>query len=85
MKITKKAFYDLIAIERNRQDEKWGEQHHSNDKWTAIATEELGEIAKAGLEDDDVALLQEIVQLAAVLENWVTSRDFYQSEGDDAC
>ena len=79
MKITKKAFYDLIEIERNRQDEKWGEQRHTDEKWLAIAVEELGEVAKAVLEKDDVELLPEIVQLAAVLENWVTARDWYQN------
>ena len=83
MKITKEAFYDLIQIERDAQDEKWGEQNHSDEKWLAIALEELGEVAEATLENDDEALLNEIVQVAAVLENWVTSRDWYQEKSDD--
>lgn len=76
MKITKQAFYDLIQIERNAQDEKWGEQRHPDLKWTAIALEELGEVAKAVIEGNEVELLEEIVQVAAVLENWVTSRNW---------
>ena len=77
MKITKEAFNNLIQIERNTQDEKWGEQHHSDEKWLAIAVEEVGEIAEATLEKNEEGLLKEIVQLAAVLQNWVTSRDFF--------
>lgn len=83
MKITKQAYYDLIQIERNAQDEKWGEQNHPNERWFAISGEEFGEIAKAVVENDDINLLPEIVQLAAVLENWVTSRDWYQGKSDD--
>ena len=83
MKITKEAFHDLIQIERNAQDAKWGEQNHSNEKWLAIAVEEVGEIAESTLENDEVNLLAEIVQLAAVLQNWVTARDWYQGRDDD--
>ena len=78
MKITKEAFNDLIQIERNAQDEKWGEQNHSDEKWVAIALKELVEVAKAVNENNDVELLPEIIQTVAVLENWVTSRDWYQ-------
>ena len=80
MKITKKAFYDLIQIERNHQDAKWGEQTHTDEKWVAIALEELGEVAKSVNENNDVELLPEIIQTVAVLENWVTSRDFYSKD-----
>ena len=83
MKITKKAFYDLIQIERNAQDAKWGKQRHSDLKWTAIALEELGEVAKAVIEGNEKGLLVEIVQVAAVLENWVTSRGWYQNTDED--
>ena len=53
MKIEKKAFYDLIEMERNAQDAKWGEQRHSDERWATIALEELGEAGKAVLENDD--------------------------------
>lgn len=83
MKITKEAFNNLIEIERNAQDAKWGEQRHSDERWLAIALEELGEVAKADNEGNEVGLLEEIVQVAAVLQNWVTSRDWYQERDDD--
>ena len=82
MKITKEAFNDLIEIERNAQDAKWGEQRHSDEKWLAILLEELGEAAKAVLEKNEKGLLEEAVQVAAVLQNWITSRDFF-FEGND--
>ena len=82
MKITKEAFNNLIEIEREAQDEKWGEQRHSDEKWLAILLEELGEAAKAVLEEDEEGLLEETVQIAAVLQNWVTSRDFSFERSD---
>lgn len=80
MKITKKAFNDLIQIERNNQIEKWGEQNHSDEKWIVIILEELGEAAKAVIEKNEEGLLEETVQVAALLEAWVTSRDFFFRE-----
>ena len=77
LKITKEAFNNLIQIEREAQDEKWGEQRHSDEKWLAILLEELGEAAKAVLEKNEEGLLEETVQVAAVLQNWVTSRNFF--------
>ena len=77
MKIEKFAFNNLVEIERSRQDEKWSEQNHSDEKWLAILLEELGEAAKAVLEKNDVELLEEVVQVGAVLQNWVTSRHWY--------
>ena len=62
MKITKEAFNNLIQIEREAQDEKWGEQRHSDEKWLAILLEELGEAAKAVLEKNEEGLLEETVQ-----------------------
>lgn len=32
-----------VYIERQRQDEKWGPQHHTPDAWLAILAEEFGE------------------------------------------
>lgn len=42
----KKIFDDVIA-ERNRQDEKWGEQNHNAYIWASIIGEEYGEMRKA--------------------------------------
>ena len=80
MKITKKAFYDLIQIERNAQDEKWGEQNHSDEKWMNIIVEKLGEAAKAVNEHNEAGILEETVQVAALLQAWVTSRNFFEND-----
>ena len=77
MKITKEAFNDLIQIERNAQDEQWGQQNHSDEKWLTIILEELGEAAKVVLEENEEGILEETVQVAALLQAWVTSRDFF--------
>ena len=77
MEITKEAFNDLIQIERDAQDEKWGEQRHSDEKWIVIILEELGEAAKAVIEKNEADILEETVQVAALLQAWVTSRTFY--------
>ncbi|MDE0401287.1 MAG: hypothetical protein OXL96_26110 [Candidatus Poribacteria bacterium] len=77
MKITKEGFNNLIQIEREAQDEKWGEQRHSDEKWLAILLEELGEVSVAVLEKNEAGLLEETVQVAAVLQSWITSRNFF--------
>jgi len=77
LKITKEGFNNLIQIEREAQDEKWGEQRHSDEKWLAILLEELGEVSAAVLEKNEEGLLEETVQVAAVLQNWITSRNFF--------
>lgn len=84
MDITKEGFHDLVRIEREYQLKQWGDQKHSDEKWLAILTEEVGEIAKAILEENDVELLKELCQVGAVLESWVTSRDFFtKAEASD--
>jgi NTP pyrophosphatase (non-canonical NTP hydrolase) len=64
-----------ISSERNRQDEKWGLQRHSPERWLTIAVEEIGEMAQA-IQKGDIAhkegsdaddLLTETIQAAAVL------------------
>ena len=77
MDITKKGFQDLISMEREYQLKQWGDQKHSDEKWLTILLEEVGEVAKAILEEDDVELLKEMCQVGAVLESWVTSRNFF--------
>ncbi len=60
-----------IAGERQRQDEKWGEQNHEPFVWLAILTEEVGELAQAMLHREfggpqALALEEEATQVAAV-------------------
>ncbi len=54
-----------IVDERERQDEKWGEQNHVPLKWLAILGEEVGEANKAVLDGDVDNLREELVQIAA--------------------
>ena len=83
MEITQKAFHDLIGMEREYQLKKWGEQKHSDERWLAILVEEVGEVAKAILEENDIELMKEMCQVGAVLESWVTSREFFKEEEDN--
>jgi NTP pyrophosphatase (non-canonical NTP hydrolase) len=76
MKLTNDGM-DVIALivdERYRQDQKWGEQNHDDNRWLAIFTEELGEIARALLEENEEEADNEIVQAAAVLAAWQECR-----------
>lgn len=73
----------LIALERKRQDAKWGEQNHEGSIWALIAGEEFGEVAQAQLEmmfkgsqnGQDMhpreAYITELTQLAAVCVAWL--------------
>ncbi len=64
--------FEDIAAERRRQDEKWGPQRHTWPIWSAILTEEAGEVAEASLRahwGEDATLDQlraELIQVAAV-------------------
>ena len=63
----------IIYEERNRQDIKWGEQHHTNLFWLGILIEEIGEIAKAILENGDI--FEELIQSIAVCIAWIEDKD----------
>ena len=62
--------YSQIEAERLRQDELWGEQRHTLDRWLTILVEEVGEVAKAIQGDDpdrvEGEAEEELVQVAAV-------------------
>ena len=62
----------LIRMERGIQNNKWGVQDHSNERWLTILAEEFGEVAKALLESDD-GLANELLQTAAVCVAWLES------------
>lgn len=68
---TQEQAIKLVFDERQRQDEKWGEQNHEPILWTAILSEEVGEFSKAALHQkfggpDADNVLVEAVQCAAV-------------------
>lgn len=71
-----------VTAERDAQDTKWGNQRHSMPVWSAILTEECGEVAEAALrvefhgEDDHLAhLREELVQVAAVAVHMIEKID----------
>jgi NTP pyrophosphatase (non-canonical NTP hydrolase) len=74
MYLTDKAI-ELVKAERIRQNEKWGKQRHTPERWVVIAMEEIGEMCEAiqkghvahkeGSDADD--LLTETVHATAVL------------------
>jgi NTP pyrophosphatase (non-canonical NTP hydrolase) len=77
--------FEEIRKERQKQDDKWGEQNHKPIEWVAILTEEVGEVSKAALEAHfkqhfwDIEKLseyrKELLQTAAVAVAMVESLD----------
>ncbi len=79
---TRSTIYSEIDDERDAQDAKWGNQHHSMPVWSAILTEECGEVAEAALrvafhgEDDHLShLREELIQVAAVAVQMIEKID----------
>ena len=56
----------MINDELRRQNEKWGKQNHNPETWVVILSEELGEVSQATLKKDQLALIAELTQVAAV-------------------
>ena len=86
-----------IIDERTRQDNKWGVQNHSTLMWSAILTEETGEVAKAALEssaahkklsgkqlDTLEDYRKELIQVAAVAIAAIESLDRNELNDDKA-
>ena len=63
----------LVAKERELQDNKWGEQNHGNKLWLAILVEEVGEAAALVNEvaPIDWTLAYELIQVMAVCKVWI--------------
>jgi NTP pyrophosphatase (non-canonical NTP hydrolase) len=60
-----------VKDERQRQDDKWGEQDHDDLRWLPILEEEMGEVAKALNEEDYAGLYKELVHVMAVSLAWL--------------
>ena len=60
-----------IRYERERQDNKWGEQNHDAGTWMLILQEELGEAAQAKLQGKRVEYVKELTEAASVLAAWI--------------
>ena len=61
-----KKTLDKIAAEDIRQRRKGGDQRHSTHKWNTILGEEVGELAKAILEEDLESMADEGIQVATL-------------------
>ncbi len=65
-----------VREERRRQLDKWGDQHHPDSWWMVIETEELGEVARAIFDGEDLLKIrEELVQVAAVAVAWIEDID----------
>lgn len=62
---------EAVDLERYYQDQKWGIQNHEDQKWLTILTEEIGEVAKAILEQKPNEVKEELVQVTAVCVAWL--------------
>ena len=73
------SFEELVNLERQRQDDKWGEQNHSPFVWLAILGEEVGELQNAVLErihlrnQNTKSISSELIQIAAVAKAMLES------------
>lgn len=80
--------FQEIKQERERQDEKWGQQNHLPIEWCAILGEEVGEVNKAALEshwrykanDFYQSYRKELIQTAAVCVAMIESLERNQFE-----
>ena len=63
-----------VRHERQRQDEKWGEQNHSPLYWLGILVEEVGELSKEIIEGHELSCQKELIQVAAVAVAWLEMR-----------
>lgn len=80
MKAYLKIFDESVSEEMNRQDEKWGLQSHSAERWGHILNEEVGEVSKAIIEGDGENLMEELVQVVAVVRQWVLDTERKHSQ-----
>ena len=69
--LTRATVLEQVLLEREKQDLKWGDQtFNSDDHWTVILTEELGEVAREVYEKNESDMYTEIIQCAAVCFAW---------------
>ena len=69
--LTRATVLEQVLAERESQDLKWGDQTlNSDEHWTVILTEELGEVAREVYEKNESDMYYEIIQCAAVCFAW---------------
>ena len=69
--MTRATVLQAVLAERERQDGKWGDQtQNSDEQWTVILTEEIGEVAREVYEKRSAGMFEEVIQCAAVCMAW---------------
>jgi len=69
--LTRAGVLEQALAARESQDLKWGDQTlNSDEHWTVILTEELGEVAREVYEKNESDMYIEIIQCAAVCFAW---------------
>lgn len=69
-----------IAFERQKQDRKWGPQHHDPFTWLMILMEEVGEVAEevekdAGLDNTEDYLVWAVGRMGRAAKRWLEKRN----------
>jgi NTP pyrophosphatase (non-canonical NTP hydrolase) len=76
-----------IRAERERQEDKWGPQHHTPEEWMAILAEEVGEAAQdiyANSVGEDLSSYAEFNMVNALFDAEMFARAFLKERfGDD--
>ena len=69
--MTRAKILEAVLSERERQDERWGDQTDNTDlEWMSILTEEIGEVAKDVNDQRIAGMFEELIQCAAVCFAW---------------
>ena len=69
--MTRAKILEAVLSERERHDERWGDQTNNTDlEWMSILTEEIGEVAKDVNDQRIAGMFEELIQCAAVCFAW---------------
>jgi NTP pyrophosphatase (non-canonical NTP hydrolase) len=73
-----------VLDERDRQDEKWSTHRQIKPSiWLAILVEEIGEVAKAMLQQKPYEMRKELVQVCAVSMAWLEAIEEFGAQTSD--
>ncbi len=65
---------DAIHLRAKENLEKWGDFPRADSLWLMILVEEVGEVAKAMLEGKQLDFMNELLDCAAVVIEWLAER-----------
>lgn len=78
------AALDVVSSERQRQNDKWGPLPfaHTDLRWFAILSEEVGEVAKELVDRNErIDVITEVVHVAATAMHWL-EQYYYDTLGE---